>query len=228
MSSRKHGREPGRQSSQAQSRQSQSGSQSQSGQSAPAGNQMERSQSGQLRQGTSLPSIYSSSEPMRTSPFALMRRFAEEMDRMFEDFSFGGRLASQSQAQGLFAPQIEVFEREGELVVRADLPGVNKDDVHVEVTNEGILLEGERRYEHEESEGGIYRSERSYGTFKRMIPLPEGAQADEATATFKDGVLEIRMPAPEQQTRRRQIEISDESSGGRRHERAQSTSAGKR
>jgi HSP20 family protein len=174
------------------------------------------------------------------SPFALMRRFTEEMDRMFEDFGMGGTLpASQStaggprQGAGFFAPQVEVFEREGELVVRADLPGMTKDDVRVEVTDNGILLEGERRYEHQENQGGVYRTERSYGSFRRLVPLPESVNAENAKATFKNGVLEITMQAPQQQARGRQIEIQGEEgaetqSHQRQQVRAQTTTAGKR
>jgi HSP20 family protein len=177
---------------------------------------------------------------MRMSPFALMRRFTEEMDRMFEDFGMGGNLpVSQSAAGGLrqgagfFAPQVEVFEREGQLIVRADLPGMTKDDVRVEVTDNGILLEGERRYEHQENQGGVYRTERSYGSFRRLVPLPENANPEDAKATFKNGVLEITMRAPQQQARGRQIEIQGEESAEtqsqqRQQNKAQTTTAGKR
>jgi HSP20 family protein len=96
------------------------------------------------------------------SPFALMRRVAEDMDRMFESFGFGrGRFAEPELA--VWAPEIEVFEREGQFVVRADLPGLKKEDVRVEVTENALLLEGERQKEHEERREGFYRSERSYG-----------------------------------------------------------------
>lgn len=196
-------------------------------------------QTGLARQGAPMPSLFGA-DPfslMRMSPFALMRRFTEEMDRMFEDYGVGGSLSASRSAGGLrqgagyFAPQVEVFEREGQLVVRADLPGMTKDDVRVEVTDNGILLEGERRYEHQESQGGVYRSERSYGSFRRMVPLPEGTNAEDAKATFKDGVLEITMQAPQQQTRGRQIEIQgggEAQPQNRQQDRAQATTAGKR
>ena len=90
---------------------------------------------------------------------------------------------------------MEIFEREGHLVVRADLPGLTEDDVHVEVTDEALTIEGERRSEHEERQGGVFRSERRYGAFRRQIPLPEGVNADQVTASFKDGVLESRCPS---------------------------------
>jgi len=153
------------------------------------------------------------------SPFHALERFADEVDRMFGEFGFGafGRPWGRSAAGDLtWTPQIEVSQRNNELVVRADLPGMTKDDVKVDVTDDAITIQGERRREHEEERGGIYRSERSYGSFYRAIPLPEGAITDQAKATFKDGVLEITLPAPSDQvTRGRRIEITDASSKGK-------------
>jgi HSP20 family protein len=99
-----------------------------------------------------------------------------------------------------------VFEREGKLVVRADVPGMRRDQITIEVENGELVISGERQQEQEERRGGIYRSERTYGSFYRVIPLPEGANPEQATATFKDGVLEITMPAPQRSSGRR-IEI---------------------
>lgn len=152
------------------------------------------------------------------SPFALMNRFAEEMERIFEDFGFGRGLLSPRMGSGLgrgrgeigrmmWTPQIEVFERQGQFIVRADLPGLKKEDVNIEITDDALTLRGERRQEHEEEHEGYYRSERSYGSFFRSIPLPDGVNPDEAKASFRDGVLEISMPAPQRAERRRQIEI---------------------
>ena len=80
---------------------------------------------------------------------------------------------------------------------------------HIHHPDDAILIEGERKYEHEERDQGVYRSERSYGQFRRQIPLPEGVKTDTATATFKNGVLEITMEAPLAKTRRR-IQIQGE------------------
>ena len=85
------------------------------------------------------------------------------------------------------------------LVVRADLPGVNKDDVHVEVENGVLTISGERRNERNEERDGFYRSERSYGQFFRAIPLPDGVRADQCEAKFNEGVLEISLPIPKQE-----------------------------
>ena len=156
------------------------------------------------------------------SPFRMLDRFAEEMDRLFDDFGVGagalrprfgrGWLPSPRTSWEVWAPEIEVFHRNNELVVRADLPGVKKNDVSVDVREDAITISGERRQEHEEERGGSYIAERSYGSFSRVIPLPQGAMTDQAKARFKDGVLEISMPAPpEQVSRGRRLEIAEES-----------------
>jgi HSP20 family protein len=164
-------------------------------------------------------------DPFSASPFALMRRMAEDMDHMFESFGFGrGRFAPRLWSDmperfgepelAVWAPEIEVFDREGEFVVRADLPGLKKEDVRVELTENALILEGERRKEHEERREGFYRSERSYGRFSRAVPLPEGVDTEKVEAEFKDGVLEVRLPAPKRQSQqRRQIEIRSAEAG---------------
>ena len=148
------------------------------------------------------------------NPFAMLDRFTDEMDRVFGDFGFGrGWLSPRGNAQlrtsAMWAPDIEVYHRNNELVVRADLPGLKKDDVKVDVTDNTITIQGERRQEEETEREGVYRSERTYGSFCRTVPLPEGAIADQAKASFRDGVLEITVPAPPQTTRGRRLEITE-------------------
>jgi HSP20 family protein len=142
------------------------------------------------------------------SPFGMMRRFFDDFDRMFEGFGFPTleRFSPWSTSEA-FAPHIDVFERNGKLVISADLPGLNKDDVKLDITEDSIVIEGERKYEHEEREKGVYRTERSYGHFRREIPLPQGVKTDTATASFKNGVLEITVDAPQVSKNRRRIQI---------------------
>jgi HSP20 family protein len=153
---------------------------------------------------------------LAATPFALMRRFSEEMDNLFADFGLGRGLLAPIEkgtnlAQGLWSPQVEMFERGNNVVVRADLPGLTSDDVNVEVADNGITIEGERKKENEEKGEGYYRSERTYGRFFRRLPLPEGVKADDAQATFTNGVLEITMPAAKSEPRKsRRLKIAGE------------------
>jgi HSP20 family protein len=154
--------------------------------------------------------------PWIGSPFRMLERFADEIDSVFDNFGLGrtwlsprGALTT-STGTDIWVPQVEVTQQGNELVVRADLPGMKKDDIQVDITDNDVTLSGERRREAETERGGLYRSERSYGFFTRSIRLPEGAMTDQAKAAFKDGVLEIRMPAPpEQVTRGRRLEIKE-------------------
>ena len=132
------------------------------------------------------------------SPFSVVKRFGEEMDRLFSDYGLNRDWippALVGEAGRTWQPQVEIFENDGEFVVRAELPGLKKEDVKIELTDDGLTIHGERRSEHEENGEGYYRSEFTYGSFHRRVPLPEGANSDDATAKFHDGVLEVTMTA---------------------------------
>ena len=138
-------------------------------------------------------------DPFEQSFFAnqsgLMRRFSRDMDRLFEEFGFRPRFAESALVdEAAWAPDVEVFERDGNLVVRADLPGMTKEDVKVKIIEDVLTLQGERRQEKEVKRDDYYRSERSYGAFHRTLVLPEGVKTDQVQATFKDGVLQVSMP----------------------------------
>jgi HSP20 family protein len=155
------------------------------------------------------------------SPYRMLERFADEMDRVFDDFGFGRGLArpgfgpswlAQATSGDLtWTPDVEVLHQNDQLIVRADLPGLTKDDIKVDVSEDHVTIQGERRHQHEEEREGVYRSERSYGVFRRDIPLPPGTISDQAKASFRNGVLEITMPAaPESARRGRRLEIADQ------------------
>jgi HSP20 family protein len=155
--------------------------------------------------------------PETANPFGMMRRFTKDMERLFNDFeefrfsNFFKDLAPFRMEfdRDEWVPRIEVLQNNGQLMVRADLPGVTKDDVKVELTDDVLTISGERKEEKEEKREGYYRSERSYGSFYRQIPLPEGAKTEDAAATFRNGVLEITMPAPKVETSARKLEIKE-------------------
>jgi HSP20 family protein len=144
------------------------------------------------------------------SPFAMMRRMQEDMDRLFGGFGAGRGLSARGKEFEAFdwAPAIEAFQRGNEFVVRADIPGLTRDDLSVEIGDDALTIRGERKYDHKEEREGVYHSERAYGSFCRVVPLPDGALGDTAKADFKNGVLEVVIQAPSQEVRRgRRIEI---------------------
>ena len=157
-------------------------------------------------------------EPM-SNPFQFFRRMTEEMDRWFDRAVHGyptqqndpfGSLARSLSGSGLWAPRIEAFQRGDEFIVRAELPGLKKEDVRVNVTDDSIVIEGERRDEFENTHGDVYHTERSYGSFYREVPLPEGAISDKTDASFKNGVLEVKLKAPPSEVRRgRSVDIKE-------------------
>ena len=159
---------------------------------------------GERRLGLSRPSGWGS------SPFRALQRMADEMDRMFDDFGLGRRWTTPWRETGMeaWAPDIDVFQKNNELTIRADLPGLKRDEVSVDITDDAVTIQGERKHEKEEEREGYYRSERSYGSFCRVVPLPEGAISEQAKANFHDGVLEITMPAPPASKGRR-LEIAE-------------------
>jgi HSP20 family protein len=163
------------------------------------------------------PGLHRGSEDLFTmNPFTLMRRFTEDMDRMFSGFG------TAMPEMGAWAPPVEVRESDGNLIISAELPGLNKEDVRVEVNNDSVVIQGERKREWDEEKGGVHRTERSYGMFYRSIPLPEGVKTDQVKAQFNNGVLEIQAPIPEASRKTRQVPIE----GGAERKSVTSQAAG--
>jgi HSP20 family protein len=149
-------------------------------------------------------------EPKRAlSPF-------EEMDRLFEDyFSRGwmrpfrwewpslGEMAKPFEGK---MPKVDVIERDDEVIVKAELPGVDKKDLDVSVTENSVTIKGTTSHEEKEEKGDYYRCEISRGAYARTVALPSYVDADKAKANFKDGVLELKLPKVEK-SKRRSIEI---------------------
>jgi HSP20 family molecular chaperone IbpA len=138
-------------------------------------------------------------------PFSVMRRVMEDMDRVFGGFGSSSRDAGRrgDQEQTLWSPRVDVSQRGDELIVTADLPGVKKEDLSVEIEDDRLILQGERRSDRESREGGSFRSECEYGSFYRVVPLPEAADASSARATMDQGVLTVTLKAPQPQRGRR-------------------------
>lgn len=141
------------------------------------------------------------------SPFALLRRMTGEM--------------GLAGADATWWPAIEVTESNGTLRVQAELPGLAPEDVKVEIGENEIVIQGERRTEHEENRRGVRRTEREYGVFYRAIPLPESAEPDRARATFRNGILEIDVPVSQQASQRRPLPIETGTQSGSEEHRAE-------
>jgi HSP20 family protein len=154
--------------------------------------------------------------PRARDPLGLLHELSD-VDRWFEPGMWpvfpAFRTRSAGQALTWF-PEIDVFERDQRLVTRIDLPGLKKEDLKIEVTEQLLTISGERRREFEDRKEHVYRCEREYGRFVRTVPLPQGVAIDDVKATFLDGVLEVTMPLPAQlATPTRAIRIEDDAAG---------------
>lgn len=151
-----------------------------------------------------------------SGPFGLMRQMQDQMDRWFSRFGLGGdwsapftSMSRIGEPSGDWMPAIEAFQRGNEFIIRADVPGMTRNELSVEMGDDAVTIRGERKREERHEEDGMFWSERSYGRFCRVVPLPPGAIPDSAKATFNNGVLEVVIPAPSQEARRgRKIDIS--------------------
>ena len=147
--------------------------------------------------------------------FPALGRLAREFDWFFDRFG-RDRLAFEP-TERFWAPEVEMFEKDGQLFVRADLPGLKKEEVSVEMTDQGLVLKGERKRQQEEKSEDFYRTERSYGSFYRLIPLPETAKFEQAKAVMRDGVLEVTMPVARAEQKTRRLEIQEPAAGEKKH-----------
>lgn len=138
----------------------------------------------------------------RREPFEILEALQDEMGRLWSQaWPFGGtalprRIGQLVQGSELWTPRVDVFEKDGDLVVKAELPGAKKEGIEVTLERGDLVLRGERKAESEVKEESYYRMERSYGSFLRRLPLGFEADAKRVTATFADGVLEVRIPRP--------------------------------
>jgi HSP20 family protein len=150
----------------------------------------------------------------RWDPIALFDELQEDMSRLWG--KPGGmwpmmrslRRLAQVPGSMMVAPRLDMFEREGNLIVKAELPGIKKEDVQVELEEGSLVIRGETSTENEVKEEQFYRMERTSGSFFRRVPLPFEAQPDEIQASMADGVLEVRIPRPpEQKSEPRRITV---------------------
>lgn len=145
-------------------------------------------------------------------PFSEMARWEQEMERMFDDF-FGRRLRPirdergwPSRGVGVSVPVVDLYEEKDEIVAKVELPGMGKEDIQVNITDHLLTIKGEKKKEQEIKEEDYYRSERAFGSFTRTLELPRAVQVEKAKASFKNGVLEIRLPKTEE-AKRKEIKV---------------------
>ncbi|HET9940570.1 MAG TPA: Hsp20/alpha crystallin family protein [Candidatus Eisenbacteria bacterium] len=132
-------------------------------------------------------------DPWLASHFDFMRHFMREMSRMFEGFPGGGGGRSYSTTSW---PPIEMLERDGHVVVRAEMPGMRREDVRVRVEDQSLVIEGERRDDREARHEGYFESEWSYGRFARRVRLPDQVDPDRVKARYDNGILEVTLDLP--------------------------------
>jgi HSP20 family protein len=137
---------------------------------------------------------------VRWNPWKEALSVDEEADRMFGDLVSGrfGRWIHPERRDSYFSPVVDVSEVEDEYIIRAELPGINQEDVKVSVHDHTLSIKGEKKLQKEEKERNFHRVERSYGSFERTFSLGAGVDSGKAKAKFKDGVLEIRLAKAEE------------------------------
>jgi len=131
-------------------------------------------------------------------PFSVLQR---DMNRMFDDFFKGFNTFSAGRLEGgwgVFHPTVDIKESEKEITIKAELPGMDEKDIDVSLANDVLTIQGEKKEEKEEKDKGYYYAERSFGSFRRVLPLPVGVNTQKAEASFKKGVLTITVPKTEE------------------------------
>ena len=142
----------------------------------------------------------------RPDPFEMFETFQDEMARLWgQTWPFGSwplprKAAQTTTGTALWAPRVDVFEKDGDLVVKAELPGAKKEDIEVTLDQGDLVIRGQKKAETEVKEEHYYRMEQSYGSFYRRLALPFETTAEQVKATYAEGILEIRIPKPTAET----------------------------
>jgi HSP20 family protein len=146
---------------------------------------------------------------IRFNPFAEVSGLRDQINRLFDDVAQPRGEGAQPAGNRMWAPLVDVSENENEMIVRLDLPGVDRDSVDVQLTGDTLVIRGERRFERREGEGYIHL-ERPFGTFQRSFNLAVPVQSDKVSASYKDGVLTVSLPKQEV-VKPRKIQVQSDS-----------------
>jgi HSP20 family protein len=125
---------------------------------------------------------------VRWDPLREVTSLRDEVNRLFS------RTLGDGRGGSVWSPPVDVFDNDDEIVLKAELPGLGPDDIDIEVDENVLTIKGERKFEEKVEEGRYYRLERAYGSFSRSLALPQGVKADEISADFEGGVLQVRVP----------------------------------
>ena len=144
---------------------------------------------------------------VRWDPFRELGMLQDRMNRLFDDAGRGWR-ADEPAATTSWSPSVDIFETEGEIIVKAELPGLERKDIVLHLENNVLTLRGERKFEKETKEENYHRIERSYGNFSRSFSIPATVDEEKIRADYKDGVLKIALPKKDQ-AKPKQINIAE-------------------
>jgi HSP20 family protein len=141
-------------------------------------------------------------------PFRDLERMRREMDRLWDSF-FEGRPGRRVEETGEWLPSLDVSETKDNLVVKAELPGLDPKDIDISVANGVLSIKGEKKQEKEEKEENYHLIERSYGSFVRSVRLPKDVQGEKISASYKNGILKVTLPKSEE-AKKKEIKIKVE------------------
>ncbi len=143
---------------------------------------------------------------VKYDPWRDVLSLRDEIDRLFEDFFPARTGERRDYLAEVWAPAVDIYETKDEVVVKAELPGMNKEDIKINIVDNSLVIEGEKKQEKEVKEENYYRVERRYGAFRRVIDIPVPVKTEGIEATYKDGVLEVKLPKKEE-AKPKEIEV---------------------
>ena len=135
---------------------------------------------------------------IRWDPFREISTLQERMNRLFSEMARRSPIAEEETIQGAWIPPVDIYETGDSIVIKAELPGISKEDITLEVKENTLSIKGEKKFEKDVKEESYHRVERSYGAFQRAFALPSTVQQDKVKAKFRDGILEVTLPKAEE------------------------------
>jgi HSP20 family protein len=144
---------------------------------------------------------------IKWDPFRDLNTLQDRMNRLFEDAGRGIRRSEEPASTTIWSPAVDIYETDGEIVVQAELPGMDRKDISLHLENNVLSIRGDRQFKKETKEDNYHRIERSYGGFHRSFSIPTTVDEDKIRADYKDGVLKIALPKKEQ-AKPKQIQIA--------------------